>query len=70
VIATYATLCMFRFGCDGECRATEGQAAHWASDSPSTAAGGPFWTCLVTVECSAQRASYRLECEDMESVHK
>jgi hypothetical protein len=69
VIATYATICMFRFGCHGESRVTEGQAARWASEAPETA-DGPFWTCLVTDHRSAQRASYRLECEDMASVHR
>jgi hypothetical protein len=69
VIATYATLCMYRFGAAGECRAVPWREARWASEAPSTA-DGPFWTCLVTSHCSAQRASYRLGCEDMASVHQ
>ena len=69
MIATYATLCMYRFGGPGESRASSLFEARWASESPETT-DGPFWTCFVTDHCSAQRASCRLECDDMELVHK
>ena len=60
---------MYRFGGPGESRASLLFEARWASDSPETA-DGPFWTCLATDGHSAQRASYRLECEDMDRVHR